>query len=114
MASENAPEPQVSPPVTPEILKNILSGLEWLGLKLLYGAETIGEVVANVLGLNESKYQYVIDGMTEEDWKVAREIQAKRQREEGISPEDVETAVETETLDEKIKRTQQTMLLFKE
>ena len=43
----------------------VVRGLKWLGLRLLWGMETVGEVVANVLGLNESKYQYVIDQMSE-------------------------------------------------
>jgi hypothetical protein len=38
-----------------------------------------GEFVAGVLGLDESRYNYVINNMTEEDWKVARKVQAKRE-----------------------------------
>ena len=46
----------------------------------------IGEVIANILGLNDSKFQYVIDNMTEEDWKVARAVQARREAEESNQP----------------------------
>jgi phenylpyruvate tautomerase PptA (4-oxalocrotonate tautomerase family) len=42
----------------------------------------IGEVIASILGLNESKFQYVIDNMSDEDWKIAREVQARREREQ--------------------------------
>ena len=40
--------------------------------------EYIGEMVATFMGLNESKYQYVIDTMDERDWEEARRIQALR------------------------------------
>lgn len=43
--------------------------------------EFIGEIVANICGLNESKFQYVIDSMDANDWKVAREVQRKREEE---------------------------------
>ena len=43
--------------------------------------EFIGEIVANVMGLNESKYQYVLDSMDENDWRIARENQEKRENE---------------------------------
>ena len=43
--------------------------------------EYIGEIVANMMGLNESKYQYVLDSMDENDWKIARENQEKREKE---------------------------------
>ena len=35
--------------------------------------EYIGEIVCTMMGLNESKYQYVLDSMTEQDWKIAHE-----------------------------------------
>lgn len=40
--------------------------------------EYVGEIVANIMGLNESKYQYVLDSMDENDWKIARENNEKR------------------------------------
>ena len=43
--------------------------------------QDVGEVVASLLGLNESKFQYVIDNMTEEDWRIAREVQRRREAE---------------------------------
>jgi len=46
----------------------------WIFQKL----EAAGEFVASVLGLDDSKYQYVIDSMTEEDWKIARMTEARR------------------------------------
>ena len=37
-------------------------------------AESVGEVVANVLGLNQSRFEYVTSSMTEEEWEEARHI----------------------------------------
>jgi hypothetical protein len=34
------------------------------------GIEFVGETVANAVGLTDSRYQWVIDSMTEEDWQV--------------------------------------------
>jgi hypothetical protein len=81
---------------------------------MLQVMESIGEVVANLLGLNESKFQYVIDGMTEEEWEVARQVQAERLREEGVSAPDVETAVDQQEIEARMAKTQQSMLLFRE
>ena len=52
----------------------------WTGLKVFYTMDYIGEIVCHVLGLDESRYQYVIDGMDENDWRQAREIQARKDR----------------------------------
>ena len=49
--------------------------------RLLHYAEYAGEVVSQVLGLNQSRYQYVMDGMTEEDWAKARKVNDERTRE---------------------------------
>ena len=49
--------------------------------RIFYCLEFIGEIVANVMGLNESKYQYVLDSMDENDWRIARENQEKRENE---------------------------------
>jgi FAM177 family len=51
----------------------------WLFEIVLGGVEYVGSIVATFLGMNESKYQYVLDQMTEEDWKKAREIHAQRE-----------------------------------
>ena len=39
----------------------------WLYEKNLRGAEFVGEVVANLFGLTESKYQWVIDAQRDEE-----------------------------------------------
>jgi len=42
-------------------------------------AEKAGEFVANVIGINQSRYDYVTSTMTEEEWAAA-EINAKEQK----------------------------------
>jgi hypothetical protein len=78
--------------------------------------ETVGEVVANVLGLNESKFQYVIDQMTEEDWAIAKEVHEKRLIEEANKAKegDLEGAVTSEPIEEKIERMKPNFLVMQE
>jgi len=66
--------------------------LRILGSGLYFIAEYIGEQVASLIGLNESKFQYVIDSMSEEDWEVARQVHA--QREARKAQESVEAVME--------------------
>ena len=40
--------------------------------------------MANIMGLNESKYQYVLDSMDENDWRIARENQEKRENDQRL------------------------------
>ena len=47
----------------------ILSGIWWMGGKVVAGMEFIGEIVANFLGLNDSQYQYVIDSMEADQYR---------------------------------------------
>eukprot|EP00519_Triparma_laevis_P013541 CAMPEP_0182490566 /NCGR_PEP_ID=MMETSP1321-20130603/383_1 /TAXON_ID=91990 /ORGANISM="Bolidomonas sp., Strain RCC1657" /LENGTH=160 /DNA_ID=CAMNT_0024692773 /DNA_START=96 /DNA_END=578 /DNA_ORIENTATION=- len=49
--------------------------------KMLYVAEYAGEVIAHVFGLNESRYQYVMDNMTKEDWEKAHKVNEEREAE---------------------------------
>ena len=49
--------------------------------KALYAAEYCGEVVAHMLGINESRYQYVMDSMDEKDWEKANAVNEKREKE---------------------------------
>jgi len=42
--------------------------------RMTHFAESVGEVVAQVLGLNQSRYEYVTSTMTEEEWEEARQI----------------------------------------
>ena len=60
-------------------------GLSWVGTKMLAAADYVGEGVANILGLNESKFQYVIDGMSAEDWKIARQIHENRKEADAVA-----------------------------
>ena len=61
----------------------------------------IGESVAWFIGLDESKFQYIIDGMSEEELMIAKAIDIKRRRERGenIPIEATATATATTTND---------------
>ncbi|KAL7469164.1 hypothetical protein ACHAXS_009434 [Conticribra weissflogii] len=41
-------------------------------------AEAGGEIIANILGLNNSEFDYVMDAMTEEEWRMSRENVERR------------------------------------
>lgn len=53
----------------------------WFGLAVLSGMERVGEAVVSVLGLDESRYQDVLDNMTEEEMDQARRVQEEREAE---------------------------------
>ena len=54
--------------------RKIWKGLSSIGSSLLFGMEYVGEIIADVLGLDDSKFQDVIDSMTEEDWRIAIQV----------------------------------------
>jgi hypothetical protein len=49
-----------------------------LGASLLHTLEAVGETVADVLGLDEPKFQYVVDSMTEQELEEARKVHELR------------------------------------
>lgn len=59
--------------------------LKFAGLKLFYGMEFIGEIVADLLGLNTSEYQYVIDTIddAEERKRLQAMIKQRHREDEG-------------------------------
>ena len=64
-----------------EMVENSWDVLKATGYRVFIALQNVGEVVASILGLNESKFQYVIDNMTEEDWRIAKEVQKRREAE---------------------------------
>lgn len=91
---------------TMQILDASWKGLKSLGLNIFTMLQNVGEGVADFLGLNDSKFQYVIDAMTEEDWRKAREVDKSRRRqlgevivEEEVDGDDLEAPTE-----EKVER----------
>ena len=50
----------------------------WVSIRscslLYYSYPCKGEGVADILGLDDSKFQDIVDSMTEEEWEVAREV----------------------------------------
>ena len=55
-------------------------------------AESVGEVAANFLGFTSSRYDYVTDQMTEEDWKRARQASEERRRRRELRRNEKEVA----------------------
>ena len=58
-----------------------MRNLTWFGKKVFDAIETVGEGVVSVLGLDDSHYQDVLDGMTEEEMEVAERINREREEE---------------------------------
>ena len=69
-----------------EVMANTWETIKAASWRIFVVLQDVGEVVASVLGLNESKFQYVINNMTEEDWRVAREVQRRREAELANKP----------------------------
>ena len=66
-------------PVTQIVfLLHSINLLTFFYIRIFYAMEFVGEIVCNILGLNESKYQYVIDSMDANDWKLAKENEERR------------------------------------
>lgn len=53
--------------------------VKWGSWKVFIGMQAVGEILASILGLNHSKYQWVIDNMSEDDWKIAREVHRRKE-----------------------------------
>jgi hypothetical protein len=49
-----------------------------VGASILRALEAVGETVADVLGLDEPKFQYVVDSMTEQELEEARKVHELR------------------------------------
>ena len=56
----------------------------WVGSKIFFGMEFVGEVVAELVGLNQSRYQWVIDTMAEDVRRERRKEEIKKYREQMI------------------------------
>uniref|UniRef100_A0A7S2CUC7 Uncharacterized protein n=1 Tax=Florenciella parvula TaxID=236787 RepID=A0A7S2CUC7_9STRA len=52
----------------------------WFGSKVFYGMEFIGAIVADLAGMNQSKYQYVIDAMKEDERREQRKKRIESER----------------------------------
>lgn len=55
--------------------------LSWVGTKVAETVDYVGEGVVSVLGLDDSRFQDVIDNMTEEEREHAEAVHAERQQE---------------------------------
>jgi hypothetical protein len=54
------------------------------GTKILGVMDYVGETVVGILGLDDSKFQYVMDGMDTDDWEKAVAIDRERRLEDAI------------------------------
>lgn len=81
----------------------------WMGERILAGMEYVGEGVAGVLGLDESRFQYVLDGMDREDWEQAVATENARRAAENIPGQ-----VSIETLAEDGLIPEHTLIAFAE
>ncbi len=53
----------------------------WLGSKVADGVDWVGEGVASVIGLDDSRFQDVLDNMTEEEMAAAEAVNKEREQE---------------------------------
>ncbi len=77
-ALPGATESPIGNSATADAVEGVVSNLKIWGWWIFEQLQVAGEIVASVIGLNDSKFQYVIDNMTEEDWKIARAHEARR------------------------------------
>ena len=69
------------------------------GARILGVMDYIGESVVEALGLDDSKFQYVIDGMDKEDWEKAVTVDRERRLEDAI----MEAAEELQAQDNQLQ-----------
>lgn len=84
--------------------QKVARAMSWFGCKVFAGMEWVGEGVVSLLGLDESRFQDVLDGMDEDEMAAARAVNAKRQeeyRQMGIitEPDVISNAYFTDTTD---------------
>lgn len=84
---------------------NFWESLVWMKNKTISGVEFVGECVASAIGLDESRFQEQLDGMTEEEWNYALKVQEQREEEERQYKETLETAILEEGLIHNITNT---------
>mmetsp|Transcript_18678 Transcript_18678/g.24315 ORF Transcript_18678/g.24315 Transcript_18678/m.24315 type:complete len:122 (-) Transcript_18678:306-671(-) len=57
----------------------------WAGGRVIHGMEFVGEVLAELIGLNKSTYQWVIDSMDEEERRKSHREEINSRRRETIA-----------------------------
>jgi hypothetical protein len=61
--------------------RSLLHGMEWFATTIFHGMEYVGETFVSILGLDDSKFQDVLDGMSAEEMKIAEDINETREQE---------------------------------
>lgn len=64
---------------------SFLGSIKLFGKKVFSAMEYVGEVVAGVLGIDDSKFQWVMDGMSQEEWEAAQAVAAERQAQDAAA-----------------------------
>ena len=56
----------------------------WVGSKVFFGMEFVGEIIAEMVGMNQSRYQWVIDTVAEDERRERRKQEILKRREEMV------------------------------
>ncbi|KAG3119059.1 hypothetical protein PI125_g2356 [Phytophthora idaei] len=77
----NSDDDSQSPSMYSEVPRIAWDWICWSGAKTFDGMDFAGEVMANFLGLNQSKYQWIIDAQArEEEDKQQRQLERRQRR----------------------------------
>ena len=76
-----------------------MSHMSWFGKKVFDTIEYVGEGVVSVLGLDDSRYQDVLDNMTEDEMARAQQVNAEREVESRLRQMMLEAQEEGKTAD---------------
>eukprot|EP01039_Chlorochromonas_danica_P005194 gene5192-5719_t len=71
--------------------------VQWLGQRLLEGVERVGEAIVSVLGLDDSRYQDILDNMTPREQQEAERVHLQREEEYRLFQENHSVEVMLET-----------------
>ena len=87
-SSQAALNPETSnPPISDSVNEDtsFFGSLKLWGKKVFSAMEYVGEAVAGVLGIDDSKFQWVMDGMSQEEWEAAQAVAAERQAQDAAA-----------------------------
>jgi hypothetical protein len=63
------------------VFSRLTKAATWTGMAIFNVLERVGETVVSVLGIDDSRYQDILDTMTEDELARARAVQAEREAE---------------------------------
>ena len=77
-----------------------MTHMTWFGKQVFDSIEYVGEGVVSFLGLDDSRYQDVLDNMTEEEMNTARQVHEEREAENRLLQLTQQSQQETEDLEQ--------------